>query len=377
MKLSLLSLAALSLVLTALTSTASASEGLPIPYPEQGLFGPIGSAHSATSAPSPNSVASSSSTRTSTAASSSSTAPAFAPAAKGHPAWDVKVSVESKGLPLRAVIAAVFEIAKVPYAVDPALDHTIYASVKDVTLRDAIGILNRLAPFEVRAENNVWYATLRKPKAKVEPTPEETIALAGPISPQTVLVDATPRNETVPMRVTPPASLPVKRLPEPQTPLVRTPWASTPVTKSTVTKSGVTKTATAKTSTTKSASAKTPATKTATAKGNPVPVKSNRPVPPGAKPQMTKPIIEVETTAKPALNRRVNTKLPKTDLREVFETFSQQTGVAIIVDESVPRYKIDSYMKGCSLKYALDRICEATGLKYEAHGAAIRIVKPS
>ena len=250
---------------------------LPTPYPEAALFTP------ATATPVP----------------------------KGHPAWETTVSVESKGLPLRAVLAAAFESAKLQYAIDPGLDLTIYASVKGVPLREAVAILGRLAPFDVRAENGIWYASRRLPKiakavpVKTIPAPIATTkapALAGAISTQTILVDATVRTKAVvPMRVTPPSE--------------RTSFPA-----------GATVGATVR-------------------------------------------------DAKPAMNRRVTTKLAKTDLRTVFSAFSTQTGVSIAVDEDVPRYKIDAFMRGCSLKYALDRICEATGLKYEVHGAALRIVR--
>lgn len=318
MKLSLLSLAALSL-----SSVAFGADGIPTPYPEQGLFGPIG----ATPSLIPSDVA---------------------PASKGHPAWDTKISIESKGLSLRAVLATAFESAKVPYAVDPSLNDAIYASVKDVTLRDAFAILNRLTEFEVRGENGVWYASRRKPKTKTVGTApaEETSGPNGESASKTILVDVTPRpNANVPMRVTPPASLLVQKLPT----------QNLPVSKLSVSKTTVAKKVTAK----------------------PGPVKSDGPT--TAKTGTAKPASRTakSTSPKPAYGRRVTTKLPKADLRHVFETFSQQTGVPITVDESVPRYKIDSYMKGCSLKYALDRICEATGLKYESHGTAIRIFKAS
>ena len=81
----------LSLTLLAASTLAaprSPGKDLPAPYPEAGLFAPI----------------------------------TARPIAKGHPAWEILVSVDAKGLPLRAVLASVFESAGLQYAVDPGLD---------------------------------------------------------------------------------------------------------------------------------------------------------------------------------------------------------------------------------------------------------------
>lgn len=306
----------LPLLLATLLPTVSLGSGdLPVPYPERALFGPVGAA----------------------------------PVAKESPDWEIKVSIDAKGVPLRAVLATMFESAKLQYAVDPRLDHMIYVSVKDVTLREAVAILNRLGEFEVLTEDGVWYASRPRPKTtpvKTVPVPVERTAapkrapLNGAISTQTILVDARPSRATIPMRVVPPAGA---KLP------VRNAVPKTVVAKTTlVAKTVPVKTVPVKKVVAKTVAKTTPAVKTVVPKAN---------------------------DARPALDRRVTTKLHKTDLRQVLEAFSTQTGVAITVDESVPRYKIDSFMKATSLKYALDRLCQAAGLKYESHGQAIVVTK--
>jgi len=76
------------------------------------------------------------------------------------------------------------------------------------------------------------------------------------------------------------------------------------------------------------------------------------------------------------LNRRVNTKLPKTDLRAVMQEFAKQTGVPITVDASVPGYKLDAFLVNTSLKYAMDQIARAARLQYRVETGGIRIWKP-
>lgn len=64
------------------------------------------------------------------------------------------------------------------------------------------------------------------------------------------------------------------------------------------------------------------------------------------------------------LKKTVNTKLAKTNIREVFAAFSKQTGIAIEVDSNVPEYKIDAFLMDTSIKYALDVISKAAKLTY-------------
>jgi type II secretory pathway component GspD/PulD (secretin) len=76
------------------------------------------------------------------------------------------------------------------------------------------------------------------------------------------------------------------------------------------------------------------------------------------------------------LEKKVSTKLTKTSIKEVFAQFGKQTGTTIVIDKDVPLYKIDAFMYNTSLKFALERICKAAGLKYElAPGKTVRIRK--
>ena len=74
--------------------------------------------------------------------------------------------------------------------------------------------------------------------------------------------------------------------------------------------------------------------------------------------------VEKKTLPTTVLAKRVTTRFHKVDLREVMESFADQTGVTIEVADDVPAYKLDAFLINTSLKYALDRITEATKLEY-------------
>lgn len=77
------------------------------------------------------------------------------------------------------------------------------------------------------------------------------------------------------------------------------------------------------------------------------------------------------------LNKKLTTRLQKTDMRVVFAEFAKQTGVTIEVEKGVPGYKIDAFLIGTTLKYSLDAITEAAGLKYRfTDRKSIEIYKP-
>lgn len=76
--------------------------------------------------------------------------------------------------------------------------------------------------------------------------------------------------------------------------------------------------------------------------------------------------------------RKVTTRFIKTDLRTVVESLAKQAGVLITLDASVPALKLDAFLAGASLKYALDTLTKATGLTYTlTNDRAIIISKPN
>lgn len=75
------------------------------------------------------------------------------------------------------------------------------------------------------------------------------------------------------------------------------------------------------------------------------------------------------------LQKRVTTRHSKIDLRLLMEDLTKQTGITIYVNEKVPLYKIDAFLINTSLKYALDQISSAAGLRYKlTEDGAIEIV---
>lgn len=82
------------------------------------------------------------------------------------------------------------------------------------------------------------------------------------------------------------------------------------------------------------------------------------------KPETKPPVKLSGKLPETALAKQVTTRYQMKDMREVFASLSQQTGVPIEVDISVPLYKIDAFLIKTSLKYALDHICAAAELTY-------------
>ncbi|HXH59923.1 MAG TPA: hypothetical protein VNI20_01045 [Fimbriimonadaceae bacterium] len=88
---------------------------------------------------------------------------------------------------------------------------------------------------------------------------------------------------------------------------------------------------------------------------------------PQPKPEITKPKAPPAKRGKltPAeLNKHLTTRFSKTGITEVFKSFSDQTGIEIIIDPDVPLYKLDAYLIDTSLQYALDVIAKSANLKY-------------
>ena len=91
----------------------------------------------------------------------------------------------------------------------------------------------------------------------------------------------------------------------------------------------------------------------------------------------TAPVIPKGTLDKSVLAHRLTTKQSKTDIRVVFAELAKQTDVAIEIDKSVPNFKLDLTLNHTTLRYALDKITEAAGLKYKfTDNLSIQIYKP-
>lgn len=99
-----------------------------------------------------------------------------------------------------------------------------------------------------------------------------------------------------------------------------------------------------------------------------------------AKPPVVAPVTPPQpkgTLDKAVLDKTLTTKMYKTDIRIVFAAFAKQTDVTLDVDKSVPNFKLDAILLKTSLKYALDKVTEATGLKYKfTDKLSILIYKP-
>lgn len=103
------------------------------------------------------------------------------------------------------------------------------------------------------------------------------------------------------------------------------------------------------------------------------------PTPATVKAVSPKPTAPKQPEAKPfdptVLKHRVNTKLAKKPLAEVFDALGSQAKVTIEIDSEVPAYRVDAFLKNTSLKYALDQICRAAKLTYAPTPAGTILIK--
>ena len=231
-----------------------------------------------------------------------------------------KVTLEAKGLPLCAVLAGLFDQAGVKYAVDPALDGAVYASVPETTLGEALATLGRLAEFRVRVEKGVVYAVAGK-----EPAPAKA-AKRGLAKPPARLVPSNPfagevteaplAGDIAPQRFR--ASFPIG------------------------------------------------ATKTILTKA--IPVKAApKPAP--------KPAPKAGKTPAALLAPRVSLKLERAEIAEVFAELARLSGTPIALGDGVPKYRVDFTVTNATLGVAMSRICRAAGLMYSVRSAGI-VVSP-
>lgn len=78
------------------------------------------------------------------------------------------------------------------------------------------------------------------------------------------------------------------------------------------------------------------------------------------------------------LSKKVTTRLQKVELRSLFVELARQTNLTIDLGKDLPDYKIDAFLIGTSLKYALDSVTKAAGLTYRfTEHLSIEIVKPA
>lgn len=74
--------------------------------------------------------------------------------------------------------------------------------------------------------------------------------------------------------------------------------------------------------------------------------------------------------------RTVSTRLSMADIREVFRELGRQANVMIDVSPKVPNYKIDAFLNATSLRYALDVVTQAAGLKYTLTDQRTILIEP-
>ncbi len=82
------------------------------------------------------------------------------------------------------------------------------------------------------------------------------------------------------------------------------------------------------------------------------------------------PVVAIPPSA---FARRVTTRLSRAPLADVFAALGEGAKVEIVLDPSVPAYRVDAFFARTSLRYALDRVCKAAGLRYVVAGGKIRV----
>ena len=224
------------------------------------------------------------------------------------------IKIKAKGDDLRQVIASVFEQTKEQYVLETNLHQTLFMSLENISFEKAVDILSNVADLKFEKKQGIWY--INRNHKVFTPTAKNT----NPEQPTKVEVKYSNTPATAPK-------------------MNSKAEASTKVAIQTGTRSNET------------------AKKSGTAAQSFVPVTVNT------------------ATSQANLSAKLSTRLQKTDIRDVFDEFSRQTKVEIVVDASVPNYKIDAYMFNTSLRFALDRVCKAAGLTYTVAGKMIQITK--
>jgi len=76
------------------------------------------------------------------------------------------------------------------------------------------------------------------------------------------------------------------------------------------------------------------------------------------------------------LQKKVTVRMERADLRAVFSEFSKQTSIIIDVDPAVPAYKLDTYLVGTTLKFALETVTKAADLEYVLTDSRTILIRP-
>jgi type II secretory pathway component GspD/PulD (secretin) len=228
------------------------------------------------------------------------------------------IKIKAKGDDLRQVIASVFEQTKEQYVLETNLHQTLFMSLENISFEKAVDILSNVADLKFEKKQGIWY--INRNHKVFTPTAKNT----NPEQPTKVEVK----------------------------------YSNTPATAPKMSSKAETTTKVAIQTGTRSNEA---AKKSGTAAQSFVPVTVNT--------------STSQANLSANLSAKLSTRLQKTDIRDVFDEFSRQTKVEIVVDASVPNYKIDAYMFNTSLRFALDRVCKAAGLTYRVAGKMIQITK--
>lgn len=104
----------------------------------------------------------------------------------------------------------------------------------------------------------------------------------------------------------------------------------------------------------------------------PSPTPTTKKAPVAAKPVAPAPVAAPAVTAA-TFAHKVTTRLNRAPLAKVFAAFAEQSGATIELDSAVPAYRVDAFFVKTSLKYALDRVCKAAGLKHTVESGKIKI----
>ncbi|MBX3097004.1 MAG: hypothetical protein KF812_09085 [Fimbriimonadaceae bacterium] len=88
---------------------------------------------------------------------------------------------------------------------------------------------------------------------------------------------------------------------------------------------------------------------------------------------VTPPVFRV---TEEELNKKVTVKMERADIRAVFREFSTQTGVIIDIDPRVPAYKLDTFLIGTTLKFAIETVTKAADLQFVLTDSKTILIKP-